>query len=131
MRRYGFYHRCDTPTELDLLNQLWVLVNDRLNYLSPTKKPVDYTTDHTGKRKRVYDPPRSPYQRLLDAGVLNPSQQAELAKHKASLQPAAMAEQIHQIQLELTRLAALKTARQDPTIQPPLPHPNGIKRHAS
>ena len=32
VRRYGFYHRYDTPTELDLLNQLWRLVCDRLNF---------------------------------------------------------------------------------------------------
>ena len=39
VRRYGFYHRYDTPTELNLLNQLWALVCDRLNYLTP----VSYT----------------------------------------------------------------------------------------
>lgn len=27
VRRYGFYHRYDTPTELALLNQIWPLVN--------------------------------------------------------------------------------------------------------
>ena len=40
MRRYGFYHRYDTATELALLNQLWPLVNDRLNYFAPTKRRI-------------------------------------------------------------------------------------------
>ena len=34
VRRYGFYHRYDIPVELDLLNQLWTLVYDRLNFLT-------------------------------------------------------------------------------------------------
>ena len=71
VRRYGFYYRYDTPRELELLNQLWTLVNDRLNYLTPTKKPTGYSTDRVGRRKRVYDTPATPYQRLLAAGVLN------------------------------------------------------------
>ncbi|MEZ5087411.1 MAG: hypothetical protein R2722_14580 [Tessaracoccus sp.] len=60
MRRYGFYHRYDTPLELELLNRLWPLVNDRLNFFTPTKKPVDWSTDRIGRRKRVYDKPRTP-----------------------------------------------------------------------
>jgi len=30
VRRYGFNYRYDTKTQLDLLDQLWALVNDRL-----------------------------------------------------------------------------------------------------
>lgn len=111
VRRHGFYHRYDTPTELASLNQLWPLVCDRLNFLTPTKKPIGWTTDATGRRKRVDDTPRTPYQRLLDAKTLNPAQHAELATHKASLKPAAIAATITAIQSELTRLAATKTNR--------------------
>lgn len=84
VRRYGFYHRYDTAAELRLLNELWELVCDRLNYLTPTKKPVGYTTDTVGRRKRLYDQPQTPYQRLLDAHVLSPAQERELAAHKAA-----------------------------------------------
>lgn len=34
VRRYGFHWRYDTPDVLILLNQLWPLVNDRLNYFT-------------------------------------------------------------------------------------------------
>jgi hypothetical protein len=94
VRRYGFYHRYDTATELALLNELWSLVNDRLNFLTPTKKPVGWTTDTVGRRKRVYDTPRSPYQRLLTAQVLSPAQQTELAARKAALKPVALQRRI-------------------------------------
>ncbi len=111
VRRYGFYHRYDTPAELDLLTQLWPLVNDRLNFFTPTKKPIGYGTDKLGRRKRLYDQPRSPYRRLLEAGVLSPAQEHELAAYKATLKPTRIARQITELQAELTRLAATKTRR--------------------
>lgn len=55
-----FYHRYDTSAELELLNQLWPLANDRLNFFTPTKKTVGYTTDRVGRRKRFYDKPTTP-----------------------------------------------------------------------
>jgi len=64
VRRYGFYWRYDTPEALILLNQLWPLVNDRLNFFTPTKKPIDWSTDTAGRRKRVYDAPKTPLVRL-------------------------------------------------------------------
>jgi IS30 family transposase len=45
VRKYGFYYRYDTSNERVVLNRLWRLVNDRLNYLTPTKKPTGYGSD--------------------------------------------------------------------------------------
>ena len=131
VRRYGFYHRYDTPTELTLLNQLWTLVNDRLNFFTPTKKPVGWSTDTIGRRKRLYDKPRSPYQRLLAAGVLSSAQETELAAYKATLQPAAIARAITEIQQELNRLAAGKTRRLQDQITWKAPTPGVLKTRAS
>lgn len=111
VRRYGFYYRYDTHQQLGLLNQLWPLVNDRLNFFTPTKKPIGYSTDSIGRRKRVYDTPKTPYQRLLDAKVLSPAQQEELAAYKASLNVVAIAREIDRIQQRLTSLAAAPTRR--------------------
>ena len=77
VRRYALYWRYDTPEALALLNQLWPLVTDRLNYFTPTKKPVGWVTDAAGGRKRIYDRPAPPLDRLLAADVLAPAQQAE------------------------------------------------------
>lgn len=131
VRRYGFYHRYDTPAELALLTELWPLVNDRLNYFTPTKKPTGYATDAVGRRIRLYDTPRSPYQRLLTAGVLSPAQQAELTAYKATLKPSAIAHRITEIQHELTRLAAAKTRRLEHQITWKAPDPAGLKTRAS
>ena len=60
VRKYGFYYRYDTDEERAVLNRLWRLVNDRLNYLTPTKKPVGFGTDRNGQRTRIYDTPATP-----------------------------------------------------------------------
>lgn len=102
-----------------------------MNYLTPTKKPTGYSTDRVGRRKRVYDTPATPYQRLTAAGVLNPAQEAELAARKAALKPAAIAAQINAIQQELTRAAGLKTRHLEEQTRPQLPNPAGIRVRAS
>jgi len=127
IRRYGYYYRYDTPEELTLLNQLWALVNDRLNYFTPTKKPIGWTTDQAGRRKRVYDKPRTPYQRLIEANVLSATQQATLAATKASLNLDVIARRIDAIQHRLTLLAAKKTTDLKTRHTKPLPDPSGIK----
>lgn len=108
-RRYAFYYRYDTPAELKVLNRLWPLVNDRLNYLTPTKKPNGYGTDKHGRRKRLYDAPATPFDRLLAAGTLSPAQQAQMTAYRDSLNPSAIARQIADLQAVLMKLAAAKT----------------------
>ncbi len=109
VRKYGFYYRYDTSDERAALNRLWTLVNDRLNYLTPTKKPVNFGTDRNGKRTRVYDKPATPLDRLLAAKVLAPAQAAELVAYRDSLNPAAIGRQIADLQSVLLTLAKDKT----------------------
>ncbi len=84
--------------ERAVLNRLWALVNDRFNYLTPTKKPIGYGTDRNGRRTRLYDAPATPLQRLLAAKVLNPAQEAELVAYRDRLNPAAIGRQIADLQ---------------------------------
>ena len=70
MRKYGFYYRYDTDAERRVLNRFCAFVNDRFNYLTPTKKPVGFASDANGRRKRLYDKPKTPPGRLLEARVL-------------------------------------------------------------
>jgi hypothetical protein len=109
VRKYGFYYRYDTEEERHVLGRLWPLVNDRLNYLTPTKKPIGFGTDRNGRRTRVYDKPSTPLERLLAAKVLSPAQQAELIAYRDQLNPAAIARQIAELQTVLLKLAKDKT----------------------
>ena len=97
------------PAELAVLNRLWPLVDDRLNYFTPTKKPLGWGADKHGRRKRLYDRPRTPLNRLLAAGVLSPGQHDELITYRDRLNPAEMARDIHRYQAQLIGLAKDKT----------------------
>ena len=109
VRRYGFYYRYDTEEERAVLNRLWKLVNDRMNYLTPTKKPIGFGSDRNGRRTRRYDKPATPLDRLLAAKVLSPQQASDLLAYRASLNPAAIAREIADLQTVLLKLAKDKT----------------------
>ncbi|SMX85187.1 Integrase core domain-containing protein [Brevibacterium sp. 239c] len=109
VRRYGFYYRYDTDLERRALNRLWRLVNDRVNYLMPTIKPTGYGSTKNGRRKRVYDRPRTPFDRLLDSGVLAPKQVKDMTAYRNSLNPAKIAAEIARVQDRLLVLSSKKT----------------------
>jgi len=109
VRKYAFYYRYDTDPERAVLNRLWKRANDRMNYLTPTIKPVGYAPTSNGRRRRLYDDPATPFDRLLAAGVLSPAQQAELAAYRDSLNPARIARDITDLQARLLMLAKQKT----------------------
>jgi len=109
VRKYGFYYRYDTDEERAVLNRLWKLVNDRLNYLTPTIKPIGYACSRDGRRRRLYDQPMTPLDRLLAAGVLSPAHESELLTYRDSLNPAAIGRQIADLQNRLLQLAKEKT----------------------
>src|SRR5664280_1116891 len=85
VRKYGFYYR------------------------TPTKKPVGWGQDKAGRRKRLYDKPQTPLDRLLAAGALAPAQERELIAYRDQLNPAAIAREIADIQAVLLTLAKDKT----------------------
>lgn len=55
VRKHAFYWRHDTPAKLELLNRPWPLLP--LNFFTPTKKPMGYSTTADGRKKRIYDQP--------------------------------------------------------------------------
>ena len=103
-------------------------MNDRLNYFTPTKKPIGYATDAAGRRKRLYDAPKTPADRLLGAGVLSPAQEAELRARRDRLNPAEIARRIQSLQDRLTGLARNTTLDLQAAITTPTPDTTrGIK----
>ena len=127
MRRYGLYWRYDTARELELLNRLWGLVCDRLNYFTPTKKPIGWDTDQKGRRRRVYDEPATPLDRLIRSGTLSADQQAELLARRDHLDLLDLGKLIDDTQRQLAKLAAAKTRRLQQSLKPRLPNPSGIR----
>lgn len=109
VRKHAFYWRYDTPQELELLNRLWRLVSLRLNFFTPTKKAVGYTTKADGRKKRIYDKPATPWQRLQTSGVLDAQQLSAVAARIEGINPADLTRQINAIQMQLLDLAKAKT----------------------
>ncbi|KAB1941317.1 transposase family protein [Brevibacterium linens ATCC 9172] len=109
VRKHAFYWRYDTSEELGLLGQLWPLVSLRLNFFVPTKKPVEYATTSDGRRRRVYDSPRTPWRRVLDSGLLTDDQVTAISRRVDGVNPADLTRQINQIQMRLIELSKSKT----------------------
>jgi len=109
VRRYGFYYRYDTQEERRILSALWELVCLKINYFTATRKPIGWTTDEAGRRKRVYDTPQTPLERLLRAGVLSEEQIRELKQRREAINPAMLTRDILRLQCLLSGLAKTKT----------------------
>lgn len=109
VRKHAFRYRYETDAELVLLNELWDLVMARKNHLLPCVKAVDWTQTSSGRRKRVYDKPRTPYQRLLDSGTLDQTHHNRLTAEHADLNPARLTRRINHLQQQLIDLAAART----------------------
>ena len=109
VRKYGFHYRYDTPEELKVLSQLWKTVCLRMNLFTPTRKPIGWSQDSVGRRKRVYDTPATPLDRLLASGILSRTQTEELQQLRDSTNPAELTRDILRYQAILTDLARTPT----------------------
>jgi predicted DNA-binding transcriptional regulator AlpA len=110
VRRHAFHWRYDTPEELALLNELWTLVSLRLNFFTPTRKPTGWDTTSDGRRKRLYDSPATPWQRVTTTGVVTPAHITETEHARLTgINPADLTRAITAIQTRLIDLARAKT----------------------
>lgn len=109
VRKYGFHYRYDTPEELKVLRELWKTVCLRMNLFTPTRKPIGWNQDSVGRRKRVYDTPATPLDRLLASGILSRTQIKELQQLRDSTNPAELTRDILRYQAILTDLARTPT----------------------
>ena len=109
VRKYGFYYRYDTTDERDVLALLWQAVMLKMNFFTPTKKPIGWAQNGQGRRKRAYDEPRTPYQRLLESGVLSAPQEGALRRQYAKLNPVELTRDIVRYQGMLITKASDKT----------------------
>ena len=76
---------------------------------APTRKPIGWGADRAGRRKRLYDRPRTPLDRLLDTDALTDAQKDELIDYRNRLNPAVITRRIIELQDVLVRPAKDKT----------------------
>ena len=122
VRRYAFYYRYDTDAERQVLNRLWEPARHPSQLpLAPTRKPIGWGADRAGGRKRLYDRPRTPLDRLLDTDALTDAQKDELIDYRNRLNPAVITRRIIELQDVLVRLAKDKTDQHPPRPDPQHP----------
>jgi len=92
VRRLIGYDRYNSRAALEALNRTYDLLRLYVNFFQPVMKLVAKTR-HGAKVHKVYDTARTPYQRLLESGVLTEAKQQELAAIYHGLNPALLLKQ--------------------------------------
>jgi len=95
VRRLIGYDRYSSRAALDTLNRLYDLLRVYVNFFQPVMKLVTKTR-HGAKVHKVYDTARTPYQRLLQAGVLTEAKRQELAAVYHGLNPVLLLKHINE-----------------------------------
>jgi hypothetical protein len=104
VRRLVGYDRYTSRAAYQCLERLYHLVRLYMNFFQPTMKLLNKTRNGARVHK-VYEMARTPYQRLLEAGVLTEAKRAELAATYRGLNPVTLLTQINSNLEQLWRLA--------------------------
>jgi len=104
VRRLVGYDRYNSHAALEVLNRLYDVLRLYINFFQPVMKLISKTR-HGARVRKVYDVAKTPYQRLLEAGVLTEAKQQELAATYHGLNPVLLLKQINENLECLWRLA--------------------------
>jgi len=104
VRRLVGYDRYSSRAALETLNRIYDLLRLYINSFQPTMKLLAKTR-HGAKVHKVYDTARTPYQRLVEAGVLTEAKRQEMAAVYHGLNPVSLLKQINENLEHLWKLA--------------------------
>ncbi|MGW5289033.1 integrase catalytic domain-containing protein [Rhodococcus pyridinivorans] len=102
------YHRYDTPSELLLLNKIWVLQSALSNFFCPQQKLISKVRDGA-KVVKKYDRATTPHRRAERHDAVTVEDKAILAEIYPTLNPAAIQRQIQALTSELLTLTTAKS----------------------
>lgn len=98
VRRTIGYDRFSSREAFKVLDDVYALVRLYINFFQPVLKLVQKSR-HGAKVHKVFDTAKTPYQRLLNSGVLTEEKKRELASIYAALNPAQLLKQIrHEVE---------------------------------
>jgi hypothetical protein len=105
VRRLVGYGRYNTKQQVAQLNAIYKVYRLYFNHFLPLTKLI--RTEHHGSRvKKIYDTPKTPYQRVLDSPHVSGDAKARLRREHAKLDVVQLKRQLDQL------LAQLKPTRQ-------------------
>jgi len=103
-RRYFGYFRYDREEALRVLKELSGLLSLYVNFFQPSVK-LKEKRQKGGRVRRVYDEPKTPFERVLEHPRVSEVLKAELQRKYEGLNPADLRRKILRLQQELFRLA--------------------------
>lgn len=89
VRRIVGYDRYSSHAALERLNLIYAILRQYVNFFQPTMKLISKTR-HGARVHKVYDTARTPYQRLLESGVLTADKRADLVAMYRGLNPVQL-----------------------------------------
>lgn len=102
VRKIVGYQRLETEKQLAILNRVYQLLSDYLNFFIPTLKLV--RKEHIGSKvKRIYDKAKTPYQRVLEHSGIDQEIKQTLQKKYTTLNPAALLREINRLTNKLLK----------------------------
>ena len=123
VRRLVGYDRYASRAAFEQLGRVYDRLRLYVNFFQPTMKLL-YKRRQGAKVHKVYDTARTPYQRLLDSGILAPEQKEALEKLYRSLNPVTLREQLNHELDKLWTLAQHPNRKEVPVtliMRQPLP----------
>ena len=123
VRQLVGYLRYDTPAELALLNQIWVLQSLIGNHFYPQQKLISKVRDGA-KITKKYDQARTPYARAVAHPAVTALRRRRLTAQHAAFNPAAVQRQIQALSGDLLTLA---TAKNQPATKPAVATPTAVQ----
>lgn len=109
VRRLVGYDRYASKAAFQCLERLYYDVRLYMNFFQPTMKLYSKTR-HGARVHRVYEKAQTPYQRLLETGVLTEAKQQELATTYHGLNPVLLLKRINSNLEQLWQLAQCPTS---------------------
>lgn len=102
IRKIIGYQRLEIEKQLTILNRIYQLLSNYLNFFIPTLKLV--RKEHIGSRvKRIYDKPKTPYQRVLEHPNIDEDIKEKLKSKYLTLNPVALLKEINKLGIELLK----------------------------
>jgi transposase InsO family protein len=89
VRRSVGYDRYSSKSALAALSRLYALTRLQLNFWRPVRKVIGKER-HGARVRKLYDAPRTPYQRLLSSGVLGEAVANRLQEQFLAINPAEL-----------------------------------------
>jgi hypothetical protein len=107
LRRFLGYARYDTEEQLLIIKDLIPLIERYVNYFQPVKKLKEKVRIGARVKKR-YDIAKTPYQRVLESGILTEENKTRMQEVYNSLNPVDLKRKINWLTVKLNRTLRYK-----------------------